>query len=214
MKLGWDSKTGLNRTCKSWRNQNDPSSGYFTFIIQLDGLPQVIIRGGSVIKNRAGQWYNGRFSGSDPLGDTAVYSTKFEYSADEVTYSYEARSSLFIRFELSSIGDVWDEGKKILASDGCVRSNSQICGNGEGFEAFGSVKLPDSSGQLVNVNKSIEECEVACLENCSCLAYGTMELSTGGYGCVTWFQELIDVRNVLAENGQILYVRVGQVREK
>lgn len=76
------------------------------------------------------------------------------------------------------------------------------------------MKLPDSSGQLVNVNKSIEECEVACLENCSCLAYGTMELSTGGYGCVTWFQELIDVRNVLAENGQILYVRVGQVREK
>lgn len=120
MKLGWDSKTGLNRTCKSWRNQNDPSSGYFTFIIQLDGLPQVIIRGGSVIKNRAGQWYNGRFSGSDPLGDTAVYSTKFEYSADEVTYSYEARSSLFIRFELSSIGDVWDEGKKILASGVCI----------------------------------------------------------------------------------------------
>ena len=39
IKLGWDSKTGLNRTLKSWRNQNYPSSGYFTLCIQLDGLP-------------------------------------------------------------------------------------------------------------------------------------------------------------------------------
>lgn len=70
------------------------------------------------------------------------------------------------------------------------------------------MKLPDSSGNLVNVNTSIVDCEAACLNNCSCLAYGIMELPTGGYGCVTWFHKLVDVKFVL-ENGQDLYVRVA-----
>ncbi|KGN64607.2 hypothetical protein Csa_013656 [Cucumis sativus] len=261
MKLGWDSKTGLNRTLKSWRNQNDPSSGEFSFGIQLDGLPQLVLHKGQVIKYRTGPWFNGRFSGSDPLGDTAVYSTKFAYSAGEVAYSYEAISSLDIIFQLNSTGILlilhWDDGKKYwhlkytLAndpcdqyglcgnfgycdsltvncncldgfqpksrddwekfrwSDWCVRKDNRTCKNGERFKRISNVKLPDSSGYLVNVTTSIDDCETVCLNNCSCLAYGTMELSTGGYGCVTWFQKLIDITTVPAWNGQNLYLRVA-----
>lgn len=70
------------------------------------------------------------------------------------------------------------------------------------------MKLPDSSGKLVNVNTSIHDCEAACLSNCSCLAYAIMELSTGGYGCIMWFQKLVDIR-ILPDNGQDIYVRLA-----
>ncbi|KAL0535119.1 hypothetical protein IC582_029442 [Cucumis melo] len=261
MKLGWSSNTGLNRKLRSWKSLNDPSFGDFTYSVDLNGLPQLVTRKGPIITYRGGPWYGNRFSGSAPLRDTAVYSPKFEYSADEVTYSIVTTSSLIVKLGLDAAGILhqtyWDDGRKdwyplytlpgdrcddyglcgnfgictfsltpqcncmvgfepkspddwrrFRWSDGCVRKDNQICGNGEGFKRIRSVKLPDSSGYLVNVNTSINDCEAACLNNCSCFAYGIMELSAGGYGCVTWFEKLIDARFV-PENGQDIYVRVA-----
>ncbi|XP_022139896.1 G-type lectin S-receptor-like serine/threonine-protein kinase At4g27290 isoform X2 [Momordica charantia] len=261
MKLGWDSKTGLNRKLTSWESLNDPSSGDFNYSVALDGLPQLVIRKGPNTTYRGGPWYGTRFSGSPPLRENPFYFPKFEYEAGEVTYSYDAANNLTLRLVLNADGTFeqfyWDDGgkywyplyilpgdrcddyglcgdfgictfsltaqcdcmagfepkspqdwEKLRWSDGCVRRDSQICGNGEGFKRISSVKLPDSSGYLVNVNKSIQDCEAACLNNCSCLAYGIMEVRTGGYGCVNWFQKLMDVRFV-PENGQDLYVRVA-----
>lgn len=101
-----------------------------------------------------------------------------------------------------------DDWEKHSWSGGCVRRDNQTCKNGEGFKRISSVKLPDSSGKLVNVNTSIHDCEAACLSNCSCLAYAIMELSTGGYGCIMWFQKLVDIR-ILPDNGQDIYVRLA-----
>ncbi|CAK9327380.1 unnamed protein product [Citrullus colocynthis] len=261
MKLGWDSKTGLNRKLTSWKSSNDPSSGAFTYSIETDGLPQFVIREGPTITFRGGPWYGNRFSGSGALRDTAIYSPKFDYNASEAFFSYDAADNLSVRLVLNAAGlfqqFYWvDDGKywnplytmpgdrcdvyglcgdfgvctfsltaecdcmagfepkspndweRFRWSDGCVRRDNRTCGNGEGFKRISSVKLPDSSGNLVNVNTSIVDCEAACLNNCSCLAYGIMELPTGGYGCVTWFHKLVDVKFVL-ENGQDLYVRVA-----
>ncbi|XP_038895961.1 G-type lectin S-receptor-like serine/threonine-protein kinase At4g27290 [Benincasa hispida] len=101
-----------------------------------------------------------------------------------------------------------DDWKKHWWLDGCVRRDNKTCKNGEGFKRISNVKLPDSSGDLVNVNMSIHDCGAACLSDCSCLAYGIMELSTGGYGCITWFKKLVDIR-ILPENGQDIYVRLA-----
>uniref|UniRef100_A0A9I9CEU1 Receptor-like serine/threonine-protein kinase n=1 Tax=Cucumis melo TaxID=3656 RepID=A0A9I9CEU1_CUCME len=261
MKLGWDSKSGLNRKLTSWKSANDPSPGGFTYSIETDGLPQFVIREGPLILFRGGPWYGNRFSGSGALRDTAIYSPKFDYNASAALFSYDAADNLFVRLTLNAAGYVqqfyWvDDGKywnplyimpgdrcdvyglcgdfsvctfsltaecdcmvgfepkspndweRFRWSDGCVRKDNRTCRNGEGFKRISSVKLPDSSGYLVNVNTSIDDCEAACLNNCSCLAYGIMELPTGGYGCVTWFHKLVDVKFVL-ENGQDLYIRVA-----
>ncbi|XP_031738263.1 G-type lectin S-receptor-like serine/threonine-protein kinase At4g27290 [Cucumis sativus] len=101
--------------------------------------------------------------------------------------------------------DDWNKRRWI---GGCVIRDNQTCKNGEGFKRISNVKLPDSSGDLVNVNMSIHDCKAACLSNCSCLAYGMMELSTGGCGCLTWFNKLVDIR-ILPDNGQDIYVRLA-----
>ena len=120
------------------------------------------------------------------------------------TFSLTAECDCMVGFEPKSPND-WE---RFRWTDGCVRKDNRTCRNGEGFKRISSVKLPDSSGYLVNVNTSIDDCEASCLNNCSCLAYGIMELPTGGYGCVTWFHKLVDVKFVL-ENGQDLYIRVA-----
>ncbi|XP_022994339.1 G-type lectin S-receptor-like serine/threonine-protein kinase At4g27290 isoform X1 [Cucurbita maxima] len=263
MKLGWDSKTGLNRKLTSWKNPNDPSSGDYTYSVEMDGLPQLVVRKGPIITFRGGPWYGKRFSGSGDLKATAIYAPKFDYNGDEhrALFSYEARNNFSVRLVLGAAGlfqqlywvddgeywyplytlpgdgcDVYgicgefgvctfsltaecdcmdgfepkwpDDWEMFRRSGGCVRKDNRTCGNGEGFKRISSVKFPDSSGYFVNVNMSIQDCEAACLNDCSCLAYGIMELPNGGYGCVTWFHKLMDVKFVVY-NGQDLYVRVA-----
>ncbi|XP_022927522.1 G-type lectin S-receptor-like serine/threonine-protein kinase At4g27290 [Cucurbita moschata] len=261
MKLGWDAKTGMNRKLTSWKSTNDPSSGDFTYSVEMNGLPQFVVRRGPITTFRSGPWYGNGFSGSGPLRETAIYFPKFTYNAHEAFYSYDAANDISVRLVLNAAGlfqqfywvddgnywytlytlpgdrcDVYgfcgdfgvctfsltaecdcmagfepkspDDWEKFRWSDGCVRRDNRTCGNGEGFKRISNVKLPDSSGYLVNVNTSIDDCEATCLNNCSCLAYGIMELPTGGYGCVTWFHKLRDVKFVL-QNGQDLYVRVA-----
>jgi hypothetical protein len=93
-------------------------------------------------------------------------------------------------------------------SGGCVPDDPHICKNREGFIRLTGLKLPDASQLSVNVSMSIKDCEVECLKNCSCVAYAKLEISGTSNGCVTWFGELIDTREV-ANYGQDLYVRVA-----
>ena len=47
MKLEWDLKTGLNWYLTSWTSSDDPSSGNYNYGVDLEGLPQLVLRGGS-----------------------------------------------------------------------------------------------------------------------------------------------------------------------
>lgn len=91
---------------------------------------------------------------------------------------------------------------------GCVRNDPRICRNGDGFVKLTGLKLPDASQFSLNVSMSIKDCEAECLKNCSCVAYAKLDISGSGNGCVTWFGDLIDIREV-AYYGQDLYVRVA-----
>ncbi|KAK4439267.1 G-type lectin S-receptor-like serine/threonine-protein kinase [Sesamum alatum] len=87
---------------------------------------------------------------------------------------------------------------------GCTRRTPLNCSDPMGFRKFSGLKLPDPSGGLVNRSaRSLEECEKACLGNCSCVAYAKTQLS----GCVAWFGNLVDIR-IYAEGGQDLFVRM------
>jgi len=100
------------------------------------------------------------------------------------------------------------EWKMLDWSGGCVPDDPHICKNREGFIRLTGLKLPDASQLSVNVSMSIKDCEVECLKNCSCVAYAKLEISGTSNGCLTWFGELIDTREV-ANYGQDLYVRVA-----
>ncbi|KAF7842153.1 G-type lectin S-receptor-like serine/threonine-protein kinase [Senna tora] len=103
------------------------------------------------------------------------------------------------------------EWKLLEFSKGCVRKDSDICGNnnGEGlFKKLAGMKLPDSQVFHTNSSMSIEECEAVCLKNCSCVAFAKLDIDLSGKGCVVWFGDLLDITEV-SDYGQDLYIRVS-----
>ncbi|XP_031398698.1 G-type lectin S-receptor-like serine/threonine-protein kinase At1g11410 isoform X2 [Punica granatum] len=93
-------------------------------------------------------------------------------------------------------------------SGGCMRSpGASICQSGEGFIMVPRVKVPDTSQAHVDMSLSLRECEQKCLRNCSCTAYTSADESRGGFGCLAWYGDLLDIRT-FSNSGQDLYVRV------
>ncbi|KAK1415623.1 hypothetical protein QVD17_31406 [Tagetes erecta] len=101
-----------------------------------------------------------------------------------------------------------DETNSYTNTSVCKQSMPFDCGLGEGFQKFSSMKLPDTENAVFISNMSLLDCEVACKNNCSCIAYANPNITVGGVGCLLWYGGLIDVR-VYPQNGQDLYVRLA-----
>lgn len=99
------------------------------------------------------------------------------------------------------------KGFEPRVSGGCVRKNAQVCRNDDAFKLFEGMKLPDSEEFLTNYSISIDHCEAECLKNCSCVAYAKLDINASGKGCIAWFGDLFDLKQV-SVNGQDFYVRV------
>lgn len=95
-------------------------------------------------------------------------------------------------------------------SNGCVRRtplNSVNC-SADLFKKYSAVKLPDTEQSWFNRSMTLKECEMVCLKNCSCTAYANLDIRNGGSGCLLWFGNLVDIRN-LTVNGQDIYIRMA-----
>jgi hypothetical protein len=82
-------------------------------------------------------------------------------------------------------------------SQGCVRKQlgMSMCRNGEGFVKVEHLKVPDTSNAIwmdMSMSMSSSECEQACLNNCSCTAFLSMNIDGKGTGCLAWYGELMD----------------------
>ncbi|KAF7127924.1 hypothetical protein RHSIM_Rhsim11G0081300 [Rhododendron simsii] len=106
--------------------------------------------------------------------------------------------------------NLWD------ASGGCIKKRKELsmCGIGEGFVKVANTKIPDTPKAHVWMSLSVHECKDECLRNCSCLVY--MSQAEGGARaiCITWYENLIDVRRCMRrfpDEGIDLYVRVDAV---
>ncbi|KDP38993.1 hypothetical protein JCGZ_00750 [Jatropha curcas] len=92
-------------------------------------------------------------------------------------------------------------------SQGCVRNNSLNCSS-YGFIKFTGLKLPDITDTWENESMNLNECRSKCSKNCSCTAYTSYDIRNGGSGCIIWFSDLIDIREI-AFGGQDLYIRMS-----
>ncbi|XP_074272099.1 G-type lectin S-receptor-like serine/threonine-protein kinase At1g11410 [Silene latifolia] len=96
-------------------------------------------------------------------------------------------------------------------SQGCIREdNRSMCRNGEGFLKLTSVKIPDTSKATVNKTSTLKQCEEACLRNCSCTGYTAADDSGEGSGCISFYDQLTDVR-MYPNQGQDAYFRADAV---
>nr|XP_043615907.1 G-type lectin S-receptor-like serine/threonine-protein kinase At4g27290 [Erigeron canadensis] len=90
----------------------------------------------------------------------------------------------------------------------CQRSRPLDCGPREEFIKFSMMKLPDTQNAVYNNSMSLQECELACKNNCSCTAYANPNITEGAVGCLLWFGDLIDIR-VYKETGLDFYVKLA-----
>ncbi|XP_059624192.1 G-type lectin S-receptor-like serine/threonine-protein kinase At4g27290 [Cornus florida] len=94
-------------------------------------------------------------------------------------------------------------------SGGCVRKTPLDCHSGsDGFVKYSRVKLPDTRYSWFNRSMSLKECQTVCLKNCSCMSFANIDIRGGGSGCLLWFDDLIDIRD-LPESGQDIYIRMA-----
>ncbi|CAL5390604.1 unnamed protein product [Camellia sinensis] len=99
----------------------------------------------------------------------------------------------------------WENGDW---SKGCVRRTPLDCPNGDGFVKYSGYKMPETRNSWFDRNMTLRECEMVCLKNCSCMAYANLDIRRGGSGCLLWFGELIDMRE-LNTNEQDVYIRMA-----
>ncbi|GKV15821.1 hypothetical protein SLEP1_g26570 [Rubroshorea leprosula] len=98
----------------------------------------------------------------------------------------------------------WNSG---YWSDGCVRDTPSDCEK-DVFLKHTGLKWPDTSNSTINMTMNLKECKQMCLTKCSCTAYTDADVRDGGSGCLLWFGDLIDIRD-LTPGGQDLYTRLA-----
>ncbi|KAK1407061.1 hypothetical protein QVD17_38672 [Tagetes erecta] len=136
MKLGKDLVTGRENFITSWKNENDPSVGDYTFGCDLRGYPHQVIRKGQVLQYRSEPWNGIDFGGISVLPQNAIYKFDMVFNEREVLYTYKMlNASLIARLTMNHSGVaqrwVWADQVKdwvlyfsIPAADGC----DLVCG--------------------------------------------------------------------------------------
>ncbi|KAB2095886.1 hypothetical protein ES319_A01G071000v1 [Gossypium barbadense] len=113
MKIGINFVTGSERHASSWKNTEDPAPGIYTYRVDSQGYPQVVVKKGADILFRAGSW-NGLYLTGSPLPVNPLYSFELVLNENEVYYTYQVQNnSIYTRFLLNPSGliqrTIWNE---------------------------------------------------------------------------------------------------------
>ncbi|CAA2957581.1 G-type lectin S-receptor-like serine threonine-kinase At4g27290 isoform X1 [Olea europaea subsp. europaea] len=261
MKLGWNFKTGMEAYLSPWNNNDDPSSGDFTYHLDPSGYPQLVMKRGSDVVFKTRPWNGLGYSEMPNLRQNLIFIYEVVINKNEAYYAYGFVESIISRYVVSPSGsaqhwiwisrtqswvvfssaptDNYDRYKVCGAYGSCNIDNSPVCGcldrflpkdpegwdradwsagcdrrtslncqNGDVFLKYSGIKLPDTQYSWFNESMTLDECKVVCLKNCSCMAYSQLDISKGGSGCLLWFKDLIDIRQ-LSEAGQDIYIRMA-----
>ncbi|KAA8523805.1 hypothetical protein F0562_010228 [Nyssa sinensis] len=206
MKLGRDLKTGIDRYISSWKSNDDPSRGDFTFRLDPRGFPQL------VLMKKSGEVQ--RFFWKDRTHEWDVYKSVQTDRCDIFSFcGPNGRCNTGNSPECGRlrgfVPKFQKEGDGLDWSNGCVRRTNLDCQKGDGFLKYSGIKLPDVRNSSFDRSMNLEECRMVCLKNYSCMAYSNLYVSTeGGSGCLLWFGDLIDIIEY-NQDGQDIYVRMA-----
>ncbi|XP_058189438.1 G-type lectin S-receptor-like serine/threonine-protein kinase RKS1 [Rhododendron vialii] len=270
MKLGLDRRTGLEWFLTSWKSRDDPGTGEYSYRVELNELPQLILFKGSTRVWRIPSWLKpGRNDEAEATANSILNAT-YVNNRDQVYAFYTPinASTLLTTFvdELGSLKILTWIGKWVEfysvpgdqcatygrcgaygycdstnrqdfectclpgyeprsaeewylrdASGGCIKERKALsmCGNGEGFVKVVNAINPDTYKARLLMSLSVHECKDECLRNCSCLAYASEAEGGERANCITWYENLMDVRKSMRtfprRSGLDLHVRVDAV---
>ncbi|XP_040960287.1 G-type lectin S-receptor-like serine/threonine-protein kinase At4g27290 [Gossypium hirsutum] len=104
MKVGWNLKTSEERYLTSWKSADDPSPGNFTFRLDKNGLPQLVIDTESMRTYRTGPW-NGFGFEAIPAYLNFLFKHNVVSNENEIFFSYEvANKEITTRLWLNYTG--------------------------------------------------------------------------------------------------------------
>ncbi|XP_031281331.1 G-type lectin S-receptor-like serine/threonine-protein kinase At4g27290 isoform X2 [Pistacia vera] len=158
MKLGWDFKNGLERRLSAWKSPDDPSPGNFTWAVELQDYPELVMWKDSKKFYRSGPWNGLGFSGAPALKPNPVFQFNFVSNEEELYYMYNnTDKSLITRVVMNQTNYVrqrlaWSEATQswkvysILPKDycdtyglcgaygNCMSTESPVCQCFKGFK--------------------------------------------------------------------------------
>ncbi|KAL3503312.1 hypothetical protein ACH5RR_037761 [Cinchona calisaya] len=147
MKLGRNFTTGLEVYISSWKSNEDPAPGEYTYYLDTNGYPQGFLKNGSALVYLTGPWNGLEFSGIPNLRINPIFSYEIVINNMEIYYTYKQLTSTIIKFTLSPIGAgqcwTWDNQSMnwlvyvCLPTDNCDRYG--LCG------AHGSCNIGNSA---------------------------------------------------------------------
>ncbi|XP_028793470.1 receptor-like serine/threonine-protein kinase SD1-8 [Neltuma alba] len=110
MKLGWDFGKGIEWRITSWKSENDPSSGDYSFRMERQGIPEAFLYDKGDKTFRTGPWNGIRFGGLPVLTSEAVVQDTLVQNSDEVYYTPSSvltgNQSVLTRLVINWTGDV------------------------------------------------------------------------------------------------------------
>lgn len=86
MRFGKNLVTGLETYLLSWKSNDDPSPGEYSFQLDLSGYPQILLKRGASVQYRIGPWNGIRFSGTTNSQEDPSYRLVFVKNAKEVSF--------------------------------------------------------------------------------------------------------------------------------
>jgi hypothetical protein len=86
MKIGWNSRNGLEWRLSAWKSPDDPSPGDLTYGIENHNYPELVMKKGSEKYFRTGPWNGHGNSGLPELKANSVFKYDFVSNKDEVYY--------------------------------------------------------------------------------------------------------------------------------
>ncbi|CAL2280830.1 unnamed protein product [Prunus armeniaca] len=105
MKLGLDRRSKLNRILTSWKSQDDPGIGNYSYRIDPSGFPQAFLYKGQAPRWRAGSWTGYGWSGVPQMTNEFIFNISFVNNQDELSIvSGITNESIFSRAVLEESG--------------------------------------------------------------------------------------------------------------
>ncbi|MED6115017.1 hypothetical protein PIB30_086137 [Stylosanthes scabra] len=178
---------------------------YFMYELINSSIPHRVFLTPEGINERS-EWNTDTMSWTNlaklPADDCDYYETCGAYSSCNIN-NYPMCSCLE-----GFVQDNDNKKQQGLLSDGCVRRTSLDC-YGDGFLKYSGLKFPDTERSWFSRNISIEDCKMLCLKNCSCMAYAALDISEGASGCLMWFGDLNDIKDLSPDSLEDIYIRMA-----
>ncbi|XP_022847681.1 G-type lectin S-receptor-like serine/threonine-protein kinase At4g27290 [Olea europaea var. sylvestris] len=173
-KFGWNFRTGQEAYLSSWKSNDDPSLGDFTYHFDPTGYPQHVLKKGLLVLFKSGPWNELCYSGKPNMKYNPIYIYGLVLNKNEAYFSFELLNrSIISRFTLSESGVrqriTWINrtrvGDRFQPKDPERWQNADLS---NGFD--GRTPLNCQNGAVFFKN-------------------------SGGSGCLLWFQDLVNIKD-------------------